>query len=50
MRKPVQIAVIQRTDFEPFAILAVCDDGTIWELSNGTWERLPEIPQDPVEP
>ncbi len=28
------------------AIVALCDDGSLWELYKGTWERLPDIPQE----
>jgi hypothetical protein len=44
-RKPIYVAVANRTDFDPSITTAVCDDGTIWEISCGVWERLPEIPQ-----
>ena len=27
-------------------IIALCNDGTIWQSSDDTWKRLPDIPQD----
>lgn len=27
-------------------LTALCDDGTLWDLNNGEWTRLPDIPQD----
>lgn len=61
MRKIVQIAVIPRFGgSDTFCstetgCLALCDDGSIWEIYNNTpndewnkeWFRLPDIPQDP---
>lgn len=46
MRKPISVAITNRTEFDPFACVVVCDDGSIWEISNGSWERYPDIPQD----
>lgn len=50
MRKIVQIAAFARGAYEynwEIGILALCDDGSLWE--RGTyydWRRLPNIPQD----
>ena len=30
-------------------LVALCDDGTLWGLSRGKWELLPDIPQEAVE-
>jgi len=27
-------------------LVALCDDGTLWGLSRGKWELLPDIPQE----
>jgi len=40
MRKAVQLI-----DSEGY-ICALCDDGTIWVLSGGQWQRMEPIPQD----
>lgn len=29
---------------------AVCDDGSVWQLTDQGWRRLPDIPQDPPAP
>lgn len=54
-RKPINIATgieslsidgvgtIQETKH---VLYALCDDGTIWELTGNTWDCLAEIPQD----
>ena len=46
MRKPICIAITNRTDFDPASTIVICDDASIWEMSQGFWERLPDIPQD----
>jgi hypothetical protein len=32
------------------AIIALCDDGTVWECFRGDWQQFPPIPQDPEAP
>lgn len=58
MRKAIQIsncAVALDDSLGPpvsYSLVALCDDGSIWELTSdednpeGAWIRLPEIPQD----
>ena len=29
-------------------VVALCNDGSLWELYSGKWERLPDIPQEEV--
>lgn len=44
-RKPVQI-LSHTTPKGAYAVLiALCDDGSIWENFMGEWRQLPEIPQ-----
>jgi hypothetical protein len=49
-RKVIQIAVAGNdetgTDDLRWAILALCDDGTVWRLRNlaGSWRPLPPVP------
>ena len=31
---------------DPNTLTALCDDGTLLDLNNGEWTRLPDIPQD----
>ena len=38
-RKVVQIAAAD------VAYMALCDDGTMWQLSGRDWDQLPPIPQ-----
>jgi hypothetical protein len=49
MRKPISIAITNSTEFELASTVVICDDGTIWELSRGFWEPLPDVPQDQEE-
>ena len=47
-RRIVQIAVAPETDHSYYARVALCNDGTAWELFNvkdSEWIQLPEIPQ-----
>ena len=48
MRKIIQIAHAM-SDERGFSIVALCDDGSIWEIDaqHRTWERTQDIPQDP---
>lgn len=51
MRKPIQIHAIIGPDTVQWQgsmlVMALCDDGSIWERWNdGSWTRLPDIPQD----
>lgn len=43
MRKPINVSVTE------INIIAICDDGSIWEHFNDKWTRLPDIPQDEQE-
>lgn len=43
-RKPIFVSTYNYQD--RIAIVVVCDDGSIWELWNGEWERVKDIPQD----
>ena len=41
-RKPIQIAVVPETDDIYEHVVALCDDGSIWELvAEKTWVRQP---------
>lgn len=42
MRKIIQIT--GRED----SMIALCDDGTLWELHKGAWRQLPGVPQEIV--
>lgn len=50
MRKIIQITntyVGEHCNQCPFVILhALCDDNTIWERCEGTWTKLPSIPEE----
>ena len=52
-RKPVQISQGLVLDEKNTTLkkraLCLCDDGTIWELIQGSWELLPSIPQTQYE-
>ena len=42
-RKIIQVAT------DSTAVIALCDDGSVWSLpedGDGKWKRLPSIPQD----
>jgi len=42
-RKIIQVAT------DPLAVIALCDDGSVWalpEAGGAKWTRLPSIPQD----
>jgi len=42
-RKIIQVAT------DPTAVIALCDDGSVWSLPEAVgakWKRLPSIPQD----
>lgn len=53
IRRPVQVAQGIFFDDQEKVLkkrpLCLCDDGSIWELVNGSWERLPSIPQTRYE-
>ena len=45
-RKIIQIVHVQDTGYSQGGLTALCDDGTLWHLSSGSWTRVtPEIPQ-----
>ena len=49
-RRIVQIATTSDKDCDVVATVALCNDGTLWELSGHAykewgWQRLPDIPQ-----
>lgn len=52
MRKIIQIACGMYTQFEEdkdfddqkYAIVALCNDGTLWQLRDGGWTRLDTVP------
>lgn len=44
-RKIVQINSCGNRD-SGIEIYALCDDGTMWDLSGGQWVQFPPIPQD----
>ena len=48
MRKIVQIGldVAGESGCILGAVVALCDDGTMWELYKGKWGKLPDIPQE----
>jgi hypothetical protein len=48
MRKIIQIAHAI-SDNRGFSVVALCNDGTIWELDHHcrSWKQMPDIPQDP---
>ncbi len=52
-RKPIQIsqglALDEKNNTLKKRPLCLCDDGTIWELVQGSWELLPSIPQTQYE-
>ena len=49
MRKIVQISTWTLGE-TCIGVVALCDDGTLWDWTD-TWKRIPDIPQDePVEP
>ena len=52
-RKPIQIsqglALDEKNNSLKKRALCLCDDGTIWELIQGSWELLPSIPQTNYE-
>ena len=42
IRRIIQVAAqTSETD-----IIALCNDGTLWGMTNGTWAQFPAIPQD----
>lgn len=46
--KIVQISVVPAGQFTAAFYLALCDDGTAWQLpdrADSAWEQLPPIPQ-----
>lgn len=54
-RKIIQITTVQETEKIRGAMLALCDDGSVWALPlhrDGEWSRFPDIPQPmpPQEP
>lgn len=46
-RKIIQIATYRTEELDRGFVVALCDDGTTWELCplRGVWRELPEIPQ-----
>lgn len=44
-RTPLQIVCSGHAEY-PTEIYALCNDGTMWELTRGHWTELPGIPQD----
>jgi len=44
-RKIFQIAAATEASGGDAQLYALCGDGTAWQLVNGTWHQLPEIPQ-----
>lgn len=38
MRKAIQVSAY------PGGVVALCDDGTIWKLGDGKWNKLPDLP------
>lgn len=54
-RKIIQIAIAHNgiVGSDGLALIALCNDGTIWEQDKGgranTWHPLPKITQDTVE-
>lgn len=52
-RKAIQIsqglALDEKNNTLKKRALCLCDDGTIWELVQGSWELLPSIPQTKYE-
>jgi len=51
-RKIIQTSVIQNTDSTYCAIVALCNDGTVWThtFGDGPWHQQPAIPQIEVTP
>jgi len=53
-RKVIQITVQQETSAQFEVIHALCDDGTIWELTRSSvdarWVCVMDVPQDDPEP
>lgn len=50
MRKIVGIAMETHQRAYNVMVVAICDDGSAWELVEGKWGRLPPIPQDDYKP
>jgi len=54
-RKTIQIAIagVENTASTQcnYITVALCDDGTIWEMANrrNEWQQLPEIPQGELQ-
>ena len=49
MRKIIQITETQDTEYSQGFFTALCDDGTLWNLSAGKWSIItPLIPQDEI--
>ena len=51
-RKIIQIATAYtENSIYPSRILALCNDGTLWRLTNDgeKWIKLPNIPQDEID-
>jgi hypothetical protein len=49
MRKITQIAVVPGDgQYNHLALIALCDDGTVWEMAlhDGKWWPVPPIPQE----
>lgn len=41
-RQPIQIFVVNKE--YATVLYGLCNDGTIWEYSEGTWSKKPNIP------
>lgn len=52
--KQISTSLIQDADYEEICVIvAVCDDGTIWRMTEGgryqgKWHRIESIPQTPA--
>jgi len=49
MKQPQRRKIIQISSYED-GIDVLCDDGSVWVMTNGGWNKLPDIPQDFGEP
>ena len=48
-RKIIQIQDIPETGAHGGYLLALCDDGTVWYFSAGSWTpHIEQIPQEPI--
>jgi len=44
-RKIIQIAVSSEGENTPSAIVALCDDGSVWTRAAGEWNEVAALPQ-----